>query len=151
VVWRHLEDTYLLLIGTISQPVPGIYSLKEACFVNVNPGWITSETVHEHQLLDALADRRYSKGLRYNMPRAKPLASVVPQDTDKPTALYVVEADASDEDRQALDTLTAGSDLEAWRWDCRSGPMPQLPTARGAQGTPRQRRQSPAMMACCRS
>jgi hypothetical protein len=135
-LWGQLEDTQLLLVGTFSQLRAGIYSLDEACFVNVNAGWIPFETVHEHQLLRALAERRYSKGLRYNMPRSKPLASAVLQDTETPAALYVVEADADDKERQALDTLTQASDMATWYWDCRSGGMPQLPAVRGAMGAP---------------
>jgi hypothetical protein len=129
-LWDQLEGSHLLLIGTISEQMPGLYNLEEACFINVNGGWIPFEGVHEYELLEALADRRYVKGLRYNLPRLKPLASAVLQDTDRPTGLYILEPDADDEQRRALQALTEASELPAWQWDCGEGPMPALPTAR---------------------
>ena len=126
-LWGQLDSTMLLLIGTFSQPVSGLYALEAGCLVNVNGGWIPFETAHEYQLLEGLAERRYSKGLRYNLPSTKPLASAVLYDSEQPTALYIVEADASDEQRAAAEQLATGSGLASWWWDVRKDLMPALP------------------------
>lgn len=98
--------------------------------MNVNEHWLPFESLFEWELLDALhrAQRRFTKGLRYNLPSTKPLASVVLQDTGEvSTALFVVPQDAEGEYDVAIEELTQQSNLQAWKWRAGSDSMPKLP------------------------
>lgn len=121
------EESHLMVIGVIAQAVPGAYQLETACLVNVNAGWLPFESVQEHELLDRLAQRRFTKGQRYNMPSSRPLASVVLHDTAEPTALYLVPSDASESFQTDIEALAQGSGLTNWWWRAEEGPCPELP------------------------
>jgi len=131
-LWTQLEETHLLLIGVFSQAVPGAYELESACLVNVNAGWLPFESAQEHELLEALAARRFTKGQRYNMPTSRPLASTVLNDTAEPTALYLVPVGASEGFDRAIEELALQSGLASWWWRAKDGPMPRLPDPRVA-------------------
>lgn len=127
-LWDQLPDTQLLAIGTLSRTAHGVFELEAACLVNVNAGWLPFETLPEHQLLEALVERRFSKGLRYNLPPQAPLASVVLHDTDPPTALYLAPPDTAEDGLDRSRALANGTGLASWWWRG-DGPVPALPTA----------------------
>ena len=128
-LWARIEHSQLLVIGTFSQPMTGVFELEAACLVNVNEGWLPFETAHEFQLLEALADRRFTKGERYNLPSTKPMASMVLHDTEKPTALYLIPPEATAEYAPAVRRLAEDSGLASWWWRCCEGALPDLPAA----------------------
>ncbi|MFX7853854.1 DUF1173 family protein, partial [Acinetobacter baumannii] len=77
--------------------------------MTANEHWLPFESLFEWELLDALhrSHRRFTKGLRYNLPSSKPLASVVLQDTGEVSAaLFVVPQEAEGEYDQAIEELT---------------------------------------------
>jgi hypothetical protein len=126
----QLEASHLLMIATISRSPHGVYSLEAACLMNVNEQWISFETLFEWELLTALhgAQRRFTKGLRYNLPSTKPLACAVLQDTgDVSTALYVVAQGMEGEYDAAIAQLSEQSGLGAWQWRAGAEPMGELP------------------------
>ncbi len=129
-VWDALEETHLLVIGTFSKPQEGIFRLESACLANVDANWLPFDGLNEHALLAQLVKdgRRFTKGLRYNLKRQRPLASAVLQDVGRPVALYVIPSDASETFRDDLRRLIEGSGVGAWCWDVALGGMPQLPT-----------------------
>ena len=64
----------------------------------VTENWIPFENSYDAALLDALTRGRasYLKGLRYNLPADRPLASVVLREDDAaPVAMYVVPPSAT--------------------------------------------------------
>jgi len=124
---NQIEASKILLIGTFSEPRPGIFDLETVSLINVNAGYIPFESSDEFDLLEALAYRRYSKGLRFNLPGSAPIASVILHDTPEPTALYVVPADATEAVTTAFGELAADSGLAQWMWNCADGEMPPLP------------------------
>lgn len=73
-------------------------------------------------------DRLFLRGLRFNLPKSRPLASAVLLDT-KPaaTALYTVPADADGNYHAELDLLIRKSQYAAWQWDTNEFDVPALP------------------------
>jgi len=129
-LWSQLEASHLLMLATISRSTQGIYALEAACLMNVNEHWIPFETLFEWELLDALhrGQRRFTKGLRYNLPSTKPLACAVLQDTgDASTAVFVVPQGLEGEYDALMDELGADGRLQAWRWHAGAESMPRLP------------------------
>lgn len=129
-LWGQIDTSHLLMLSTISRSAQGIYSLEAACLMNVNEQWIPFETLFEWELLESLhtAQRRFTKGLRYNLPSTKPLACAVLQDTgDVSTALYVVPEGQEGEYDAAMEDLSAQSKLASWKWRAGAEPMGKLP------------------------
>lgn len=129
-LWGQLENTQLLVIGTISRSAQGIFNLESACLVNVNSQWIPFENSFEWELLEKLqnSSRRFVKGLRYNLPSSKPLASVVMQDTgDVSTALFVVPQEFEAPYRAVIEEVTEQGKMQVWVWRTGSQGLPALP------------------------
>lgn len=128
-LWDALETSHLIMIGTFGVSATGVATFEEVALMNVTEHWIPFESIYETHLLDALtaAHRRFAKGLRYNLPSSRPLASAVLSDTAPlPTALYVVPPDCTDDYLEALGALTEDSSLGSWEWMA-GEPMPALP------------------------
>ena len=129
---NNYQDSHLLFAGTISRSGSGVFNMETGMLANVNRNWLPFETTAEHELLEALmTERRFVKGLRYNLGHNKPLASVVLQDTaPKETALYVAHADSSADYTAELAALMDSSPLASWRWDADVAGMPALPPSK---------------------
>jgi Protein of unknown function (DUF1173) len=129
-LWAQLDTSHLLTLSTVSRSAQGVYSLEAICLMNVNEHWIPFETLFEWELLTKLhADqRRFTKGLRYNLPTTKPLACAVLLDTgDVSTAMYVIPAALETQYVAVMDELTSQSKLAAWQWRAGTEAMPTLP------------------------
>jgi hypothetical protein len=138
-VWQADESTHLLVVGTFGIGSSGFAALEEVSLMVTTPHWIPVDHASEGLLVDQLvrAGRRFTKGLRYNLARTKPLASAVLTDTTpKPVALYVMPPGASDEYRDATGDLIDESDLAPWLWKPDSEPMPSLPELAGYEPGP---------------
>jgi Protein of unknown function (DUF1173) len=98
--------------------------------MNVNSQWIPFENAFEWELLEKLQgqSRRFVKGLRYNLPSSKPLASVVVQDTgDASTALFLVPQEFESAYNAAIEELSQQTAMKAWIWRTGSQGLPALP------------------------
>jgi hypothetical protein len=129
-LWDALESTHLMMVGTFGIGATGVASLEEIALMCVTENWIPFESTFEKMALDALTqqNRRFMKGMRYNLPSTRPLACAVASDTDpEPTAMYVVPPGASENYVAALDELIAESKLPSWKWVAGEAPMPPLP------------------------
>ncbi|MYM53395.1 DUF1173 family protein, partial [Pseudomonas aeruginosa] len=82
-LWDALEDTHLMAIGTFSVGNTGIASLEEVALMSVTENWIPFESTFDQMVIDAMsrANRRFMKGMRYNLPSNRPLACLVASDT----------------------------------------------------------------------
>lgn len=132
-IWSLLDVSHLMMLATVSRSTQGFLSIEAACLMNVNEHWIPFESLFEWELLDALhrTQRRFTKGLRYNLPSTKPLACAVLQDTGEvPTALFVAPQDTEGEYDAAIDELVQQSNLHAWQWRAGLSSMPELPPRR---------------------
>lgn len=129
-LWDGIEGTRLLVIATFSVGQTGIAAVEEAALMTVTENWLPFDSLYEKLVLDALSagNRRFMKGLRYNLPSSKPLASAVATDTlPIPTALYVVPPGASEDFSAAVASLAQESKLASWIWSAGNGEMPALP------------------------
>lgn len=145
-MWSQLEVSHLMVLATISRSAQGVLSVEAACLMNANEHWLPFESLFEWELLDALhrSHRRFTKGLRYNLPSSKPLASVVLQDTGEVSAaLFVVPQEAEGEYDQAIEELTEQSKLMAWKWRAGAEQMPRLPLTWNEQQEAQQQAEQP--------
>lgn len=145
-MWSQLEVSHLMVLATISRSAQGVLSVEAACLMNANEHWLPFESLFEWELLDALhrSHRRFTKGLRYNLPSSKPLASVVLQDTGEVSAaLFVVPQEAEGEYDQAIEELTEQSKLMAWKWRAGAEQMPRLPLTWSEQQEAQQQGEQP--------
>jgi len=128
----ELDDTHLIMVATFSMSFAGIASIEEIALMATTPNWIPFETVQEKVLIEQLTlnNRRFMKGLRYNLNAQKPLACAVLTDTEpQPTALYIVPPEVEESYQLELDQLIASSQLASWVWDSKEYDVPEMPPA----------------------
>ena len=128
-LWRSDETLHLILITTFGLSGAGIASVDQVAMMVVNENWIPFESVHEQRLLARLSglNRKSVKGLRFNLPREQPIATVtLPQPAA--VAMFVVPAGADADYEKALtDMIEARAEMRPWIWRVGDGDMPQLP------------------------
>lgn len=124
-----IASSHLIAIATFHVSRAGVPSIEEISLMLVDENWIPFENMNERILINALTaqQRRFIKGMRYNLPSTHPLASAVITDRSEPIALYITPLDASDLYRRKLKELTEASHLQSWEWDTRHS-MPTLPS-----------------------
>ncbi|WP_089159909.1 DUF1173 domain-containing protein [Caballeronia sordidicola] len=130
-LWNAFPEIHLVTIATFSVGRTGIAEIEEMAFMVTNEQWIPFSNVDEKNLIDSLiaSERRFVKGLRYNLPSSRPLASVILSDTPhKHTAVYMVPGDASEGYMAALGDLTDNDKLTHIQW-LAGNIMPELPPA----------------------
>jgi hypothetical protein len=135
-LWSSNDDAgvRLVAIATVAVGQTGVPSIEEIALMVTTQSWVPFENQSELLLLGMLAEkkRRFTKGLRYNLPSASPLATVVLSDTQpEPFAMYVVPFGASDEYRQQLEQLVDNSKLPSWTWEPALGEAPPFPNMGG--------------------
>lgn len=129
-LWSQLEQSHLLVLGTMSRSSQGVYALESACLMNVNHQWVPFENAFEFELMERLhyEARRFVKGLRYNMALSKPLASVVIQDTgDASTALFLVPQEHEAAYAEVIEELQELGAMKCWVWQTGTEGLPALP------------------------
>lgn len=121
--------SHLVAIATFSIGSTGIASIEEIALMPVSENWIPIENSYEKMLIDVLTreNRRFVKGLRYNLAENRPLASVVLADVVPPVAMYIVPPGASEDYQATLEELISNSKLGSWVWQVESGAMPEIP------------------------
>jgi hypothetical protein len=126
------DTSNLIAIATFGVSSAGVASIEEISLMLVTENWIPYEDVLEKTLIETLTskNRRFVKGLRYNLSPSKPLASVVLSDTlPLPTAMYIVPAESEEKFTTRLDALKADSLLASWTWFASEFEMPGVPPA----------------------
>lgn len=136
----NIDGCHLIAIATVEISSVGLAHVEELSLMVTTPEWIPFESMPERQLVQELvsAHRRFTRGMRYNLPADRPLATVVATDTSPmPTALYVTPLSAGEEYMKALEELIQGSNLPNWIWKTDATGMPQLPHRGGIESQPR--------------
>ena len=125
-LWSAANDLHMVLVATFGVSDAGVPAIAELSLMPVTAQWLPIADSFEQQLLERLIrdERSFVKGLRYNMPTNRALASAILTDVgDSPVPLYVaphgLNADVAD--------ATATADPPAWHWAAASEPMPALP------------------------
>lgn len=123
------SKNHLIAIATFSIGSTGVASIEEIALMPVSENWIPFETIYDKTLIDMLmrGERRFVKGMRYNLASNRPLACVVLADTVKPVAMYIVPPGATDDYITTLESLISDSKLESWVWRVEVGTMPGIP------------------------
>ncbi|WNH54811.1 DUF1173 domain-containing protein [Stenotrophomonas oahuensis] len=130
-LWDTLSESgvRLMLIGTMGQNDGGTYSLHEIALMLVTAQWLPFQTKDEYDLIDAMvrANRRFTVGLRYNLPSDRPLATAVLSDTTPAAvAMYALPIQAGATYFEQLAELVDEAQMPAWFW--RQGEaLPALP------------------------
>jgi hypothetical protein len=130
ITLSSIDGVRLIAIATFSANVAGIANIEEIALMAVTENWIPFETIHDKALIDKMTDenRRFTKGMRYNLPQSKPLACAVLTDTATgPTALYIQQPDAEDDFARELSQLQSDSSLASWLWNTMDFEVPDLP------------------------
>lgn len=125
MLWEGNPASHLLVVGTFGVSGAGVASLEEASLVLANENWIPYESVDELMLLTELGKqrRKFTKGLRYNLPSSAPLATVVLSDTENPVAMYIMPYGATDQYTKEIGQLIEESALQSWKWET-ADPIP---------------------------
>ncbi len=129
-LWALLDGTHLLMLATVSQSTQGVLAIESICLINVNAQWIPFDSLFEWELLQLLhnSNRRFTKGLRYNLPSSKAIASAVLQDTGPlSTALFVVPQGQEVEYALLNQAVQKSSELAVWKWHVGAEQIPELP------------------------
>lgn len=130
-LWETFEDEVrLVTIATFSVGQNGIANIEEISLMTTNMNWIPFEHVFDKAIIEVLTEqkRRFTKCMRYNLKKDKPLASVVLSDTKpQPTAMYVFLNEAGEVFQTAMDTLIEESHLNSWVWHTSEYVLPELP------------------------
>lgn len=138
-LWNATEGSHLMVIGTCSAGPTGVLSLQEVAFMTCNHDWIPIENTYEDQLITSLskANRRFVKGLRYQLAANRPLASVVLSDTQsRPVACYVIPPGVSAEYEAELEHFVKESELVSWCWHTDAEEIPPFPPRQGSMPVP---------------
>lgn len=130
-LWGADDRSHLMAIATFGLNTAGLAVVEEIALMVVAENWIPYESIHEKQLVDALAGSREQslKGLRYDFTPDRPIATaMIPQHRPRPLALYIVPAHAGEQYDARLDELIASRpEIDAWIWRTGEGKMPPLP------------------------
>lgn len=112
-MWQANPEGHLMMIGTFSVGRTGLASLVEFSLVMVDNHWLPYESEEERLLLATAIEqrRRFVKALRYNLPRAQQVASLVLTDTHPTTACYVLG-----DEQTSLEEINEGSGALGWAW-----------------------------------
>lgn len=129
-LWDANAEWHLVAIATFGIGPAGVAMIEAIAVMTVNESWIPVETGYEAMLVERLTRNGASfvKSLRYNLPTAQPMASMVlAREGGQSTAMYLVPDQADAAWRQTLEELIAKSGMPAWTWEVAAGPMPGLP------------------------
>lgn len=130
-LWWTDEKAHLLAIATFGISSAGVSFIAEIALMVVTENWIPFESAQEQQLLGRLAGlrRKSLKGMRFNLSRDQPIASItLPEQRPAPVAMYVVPASADDSyDQMLAEMVEARPEIATWIWRTGDGDMPPLP------------------------
>ncbi|QCP55132.1 DUF1173 domain-containing protein [Trinickia violacea] len=128
-LWDSIEDSHLVFLATFGLSAAGVANIEAMTVMVTTRNWIPFEHTLDKALIDDLTngDRRFVKGLRYNLSSKKPLACAVLSDVrPQPVALYVLPPDTEPEYDAALQQLVNESAMTSWVWRT-TDTMPALP------------------------
>ena len=110
------ESIHLLTICTFFLSPSGSPQVDTISFMVVDRNWLPFENIEELELLERLCTgrRNFIKGLRYNLASSDVIATVLLTDTpEKPTAVYLVPAGASESYYDELNSVVENSELQS--------------------------------------
>ena len=123
-LWQR-DTSRLMMLATFYNDTVGNPVLSELTLMNITHDFLPFESVFEEQMIGRLvvSQRRFTKGLRFNLNRKNQIATAVLTDTETPTAIFILSPGADEDllsaqvkeaERENLATLVwrAGIDSE---------------------------------------
>lgn len=103
-LWNARPELHLMLIGTFSQNAAAMFEFSELALMVVDEGWIPVKNLNDVSMFTRLAseERAFIKGLRFNAQEQERFADVLLTDTDKPTAVYLMQGTEPPEEAEEL-------------------------------------------------
>lgn len=136
----YVDDSHLIVAATFGFVQQGIPDIEAITMMNVDANWLPFEDTYDLQLVKQLVDdeRSFTKSLRFNLARKRPLAAAVLHDTQpEAVALYVIPPSADDAFTEALAALAGESRHPSWFWQATpAGVVPALPAIEGYVSMP---------------
>ncbi|OWW02316.1 hypothetical protein ATY81_21940 [Rhizobium sp. R72] len=129
MLWQSADDAHLIVIATIGGNSSGIVMAHELALMTVTEQWLPVESIYEQRLLGVLTRKREKtvKGLRFDLPRARPYATAILPERPQPLALYIVPPGADSHFEAGLkEMVEARPDLAAWIWHVGTDEMPDI-------------------------
>lgn len=130
-LWDANAEWHLVAIATFGIGPAGVATIEAIALMAVNENWIPVETGYEAMLLERLIRNGagFVKSMRYNLPAAQPMASLVlAREGGQSTAMYIVPDNADAAWWTTLAELIGESGMQSWVWEIAAGPMPDLPS-----------------------
>ncbi len=123
------DKSTLLLMGVIWRDDIGIFHLERAHLTLLDEAWMPIDSLYEAEVLTKMRteERRFSRALRYNLPKAEPIATAILTDTDKPTAMFLVTEENVAQYRALAEDLHTTAKMAVWYWRYKEMAMAQLP------------------------
>ncbi len=113
-IFNEHEEMHLIVVCTFTVSASGSPQAETLSLMMVDQHWLPFESIEELELITELCIRkkRFIKGLRYNLPMEKVIASVLVTEHDQdPAAVYLVPAGAKEAFYAELDSVIKGSTL----------------------------------------
>ena len=130
-LWGASDAVHMMLIATFGLNEAGVPTIEELSLMPVTGQWLPVEDSFEQQLVERLVrdGRAFVKGLRYNLPVAHLLASVILTDVgESPITLCIAPCGADDKQiSAAVNDIASVNGSPAWIWRIDHEPMPTLP------------------------
>ena len=127
-IWGAVDNAKLLTFCSATISESGFINVEEATFRLVTNDWIPIDSKWELDLLNELVSnrKRFTKGLRYNLTKSRPMATAITNELNSATAMYIIPLGSSDEYRRCLSELIENSSFKSWVWDVAKESMPNL-------------------------
>jgi hypothetical protein len=109
-LWMNADSGHLIFAGSFSITKQGLMRFYEMTIMPVTDEWLPYDDREEFELLRKAVSskRRFVKGLRYNLDRDKPIASITLRDTGQTvTAVHLSKSRPNPEYDSALQDLMA--------------------------------------------
>jgi hypothetical protein len=135
-LWKSEDESHMILVGTFGVDTAGYAQLDAASLMVTDTNWLPIEHRWDLELVRRLVGdrRRFTKGMRYNLPADRPIASAVLSDAAAgPVALYVIPPSASADEVAKVTALAEESELHSWTWHAGGAEMPSLAPAAKSQ------------------
>ena len=133
-MWQ-MDSNRLMMLATFYNDTVGNAVLSELTLMNATLDFLPFENLFEEQMIGRLvgAQRRFTKGLRFNLNRKVQIATAVLTDTESPTAIFILSPGADGESMSAQVKEAENENLATLVWKAGIDSEPALPPVFNAQ------------------
>jgi hypothetical protein len=127
-MWQR-DSNRLMMLATFFNDTVGNPVLSEVTLMNITLDFLPFESVFEEQMIARLvaAQRRFTKGMRFNLSRKIQIATAVLTDTETPTAIFILNPGADVDSLNAQVEEAKNENLATLVWRAGIDSEPVLP------------------------